>query len=200
RALYLPAQTGILELKPLFQLLYFPQRAPQPIFGLAPQRDVPEHHHGSHELATVVDRGARVLYGEAAAILAPEHLVDDVSHHAVVECRVDRAVVTRVVVSVFARMVHHGVHGLPQQLVDRVPRHARGRGVDEGAATVQIEAVDAFTGRIQDQPGVCAPQRGVASSFRRAPGDRARVGVCHVETGREAAGSLAHFDGLRRLL
>src|SRR5690606_9928376 len=110
RALYLPAQTGILELKPLFQLLYFPQRAPQPIFGLAPQRDVPEHHHGSHELATVVDRGARVLYGEAAAILAPEHLVDDVSHHAVVECRVDRAVVTRVVVSVFARMVHHGVH------------------------------------------------------------------------------------------
>src|SRR5690606_38355546 len=67
RALYLPAQTGVLELKPLFQLLYFPQRAPQPILGLAPQRDVPEHHHGSHELATVVDRGARALYGEAVA-------------------------------------------------------------------------------------------------------------------------------------
>ncbi|HEY6077803.1 MAG TPA: hypothetical protein VIW29_03325 [Polyangiaceae bacterium] len=69
-------------------------------------------------------------------------------------------------------MVHQLVHRLPDQLRDGVTRHFRCRRVHENGAALVIEAVNALTRRLQNQPML---------ALERLQADLGRSGVGAVE-------------------
>ena len=84
-------QVRILHFQPVLELLHFLQGLAQFLFCCQAGGNVPEYHHRAHCVAIVHDRGAGVFHREAGAVLAPEPVVADPVHGAIVERRVDRA-------------------------------------------------------------------------------------------------------------
>ncbi len=113
-------------------------------------RNVGEHDHSPFDLALPAQRRGGVVDRERGAVGAPEQVVFPADGHTVTDGGKDGAFLPRVVRPVRSRVVGEGVHVLPDRVLPTHPNHPRRRGVDEGAATVPVDPVDPFSGRLKE--------------------------------------------------
>ena len=144
-------QVRVLQLQALPQRVDLGERALQPALVLPPLADVAEHDHGAQQAAAVADRRRGVLDGKGRSVRPPEDLVIDLTHSAVPEGRVDRAVPVRIGAAVRVRVVHGDVHVLADEVDGRPAEHPLGGRVDEGGHALGVDAVDPLPGCPKDQ-------------------------------------------------
>ena len=119
--------------------------------GLAPLGDVLEDDDRPHHLALLRHGGTDVLDRQTGAVAAPEHFGVDAGDAAFRERGVHRALLGRIGPAVGARVVHHLVDGLAQQLVVSPPQHLGRRRVHEAGAALGVDATDSVGGRCEDE-------------------------------------------------
>ena len=120
---------------------------------LAPPGDVHEGHHRAGHAAILADGVAPPLHREAGAVGTPVDLLVRMGGLARRHGPPDGAVGRGIGRAVGAAVADALVHGLAHEILGAVvAQHAQAGGVDEGAAALQVHAVDGLGGGIQQQP------------------------------------------------
>jgi hypothetical protein len=126
-------------------------RQPELLLRLLAVGDIRESDHSARQPTLFIDGRARILDGEAGAILSPEHLGGRAMHCPVPIGGVDRTLFSGVGTSVRFGMVPGAVAGTAEKLFGCVAQHpCRGR-VDERVVTLRIQPQNPFRRRAQDK-------------------------------------------------
>ena len=99
----------------------------------------------------LANRRADIFDQEARAVFAPEHVLRDMTDHAIPTRDQDRARVMGARCPVPRRVAHDILDRLAEQLLNLPPQHTRRRRIDEGGAACQINPINAFTGGVENE-------------------------------------------------
>ncbi len=130
----------------LFELFVGPVQ--QPVGALA-LRNIGEGDDCAPDHAVIEDRVGGVLGGEAGAVGAPQHVAVDAAALALAEGAKDRAILDGVIAAVGARVMDQVMHVAAPELLGGIAQQLGPGAVDEGAAAIGIDAIDAIAGRFQ---------------------------------------------------
>jgi len=115
-------------------------------------RDIQKGDHGADGLAAAGDRMSPVFDGETCTVAAPEHFVIGMKAPPGTKCLNDAAIFRGKLRPISAGMMAKRVEVLPEHLTaGGKPEYAQSGGIDEGAETVAIDAVDPLGGGIEDE-------------------------------------------------
>ena len=113
--------------------------------------DIPKGYHRPYNRAPLAERAAHILHGQRQAILAPIHILTPLLDGSRAQRGPGGTGLPRIRGAVRIGMVEPRMEGVPEQFVDVVAGHLRGRGIGKDDLSLLVQPANPFTHRLQDE-------------------------------------------------